>query len=110
MSERGYRIQLVSDKESIGALSQAALADSVSTEPAEIPVSDQPFGLAEAAAIIAIVHTSAEIAALLVKAYKALRGKKKITIKSPKGSLTIEADNSVSAEEIFQQIGKAGIF
>jgi hypothetical protein len=110
MSAESYRIQLVSDKESIVALSQAAVADSVLTEPLEIQVSDQRFGIAEAAAIIAIVHTSAEIGALLVKAYKALRGTKKITIRTPKGSLTIEADGSASVEAIRQQIESAGIF
>lgn len=109
MSQTGFRIQLISDSESIDALSQAAAADSVVTEPLEIRGSDQPFGIIEAAAIIAIVHTSVQIAHLLVKTYKELRGQKKITIKTPKGSLTIEGDSSTSFEAILKQIENAGI-
>jgi hypothetical protein len=110
MLRPSFRIQFVSDRESIGALSQVAAADSVATEPFEVPVSDQRFGLAEAAAIVAIVYTSAQIAELLVKAYKQLRGKKKITVKTPKGSVTIESDSSASVDVILKEIENAGIF
>lgn len=110
MTKAGFRIQFVSDSESIDALSQAAAAGSVPTEPHDIPVSDQRFGIAEAAAIIAIVHTSAQIAALLVKAYKALRGQRKITVKTPKGSVTVEGDSSIRTEAILKQIEDARIF
>jgi hypothetical protein len=109
MTEASLRIQFVSDRESIDAISEAAAADSVVTEPHEIPVSDQRFGIAEVAAIIAIVHTSAKIAELLCKAYKALRGQKKITVRTPKGSVTIEGDGSTPVELILKQIEDAGI-
>ena len=109
MTDAGLRIQLVSDRESIEALSQAAVADSVATEAYQAPMSDQRFGIAEAAAIIAIVHTAAQIAELLVKAYKTLRGQKKITVKTPKGSVTIEGDSSTPFKVILKQIREAGI-
>ncbi len=109
MTKAGLRIQFVSDSESIDALSRVAAAGSVTTEPHDIPVSDQRFGIAEAAAIIAIVHTSAQIAELLVKAYKALRGQRKITVKTPKGSVTIEGDSSITIEAVLKQMENARI-
>lgn len=109
MTTKGFRIQIVSDSESINALAQVASDDLLASEPQEIPTSDQRFGIAEAAAIVAIVHTSTQIAELLVKAYKDFRGHRKYTIRTPKGSVTIEGDSTTRAEAIIGQIDEARI-
>ena len=109
MAKAGFRIQLISDRESINALSQAAAAGGVVTEPHEVPVSDQRFGIAEVAAIAAIIHASAQIAELLVKAYKEQSGQHSITIKTPKGSVTIEGDSSTPVEVVRKMIEDAAI-
>ena len=109
MSAQGLRIQLISDGESLNALSKVAASESIAIESAEIPKSDQRFGLAEAAAIVAVVRTSVQIAELLAKAYKLMRGRKKITIKTPRGTVTIDADSETAADTILAKIQGAGI-
>jgi hypothetical protein len=109
MGKQSMRIQIISDRESVESLSQVAAANSVMTEPSELTESDQRFGIAEAAAIIAIVYQAAQIAELLVKTYKALRGRKMVTIKTPKGSVTLEVDSSATVEVILKKIQEAGI-
>jgi len=109
MTNAAFRIQLISDSESIEALREAAAAQAVATEPAKLPVSDQRFGLAEAAAILAVVASAAQIADLLVKAYVHLRGTRKITVKTPRGSVTIEGNASTSADQVLAKIREAGI-
>jgi hypothetical protein len=103
------RIQLLSDREGIDALTQAAAADSVTTETSEVQTSDQRFGVVELAAIIAIVHGTAQIAELLVKAFNSLKSDKTITVKTPKGSLTLEGGPSTSVEKLLEQIEASGI-
>jgi hypothetical protein len=108
-AEAPIRIQLVSDRASIEALSEAAIAESINTQAHEVTVTDQRLGIAEVAAIIAIVRSSAEITQLLARAYQALRSKKKITIKSPKGSVTIEGDASTLREDIDRKLAESDI-
>jgi hypothetical protein len=71
--------------------------------------SDQNFGLVEGAVIVGIVYTSAQIAELLAKTYAVLRGKRKIILKTPKGSVTIESDASTSVADILREIESADI-
>jgi hypothetical protein len=110
MTSSSVRIQLLSDAEGIDAISDAAAARSIATGPIPIPMSDQRFGIVEAAAIVAIVKGSVEVVELLVNAYKKLEGRKKITIKTPKGSVTIEGDDSISTGTIQKRIEEADIF
>jgi hypothetical protein len=105
----GMRVQLISDPETIEALSRAAISDSSVTQPYEIATSDQRLGLVEVAAVVAIVRSSAEVAQLLARAYQALRSKKKITIKSPKGSVTIVGDASIAGADIEKQLSHSHI-
>jgi hypothetical protein len=109
MNTKGLRVQLLSDSESIDAIGKIAAMDSVATEPAELPASDQRFGIAEAAGIIAVIHTSAEIALLLAKAFKLVRGQKKITLRTPRGSVTIEGDATTAEDVILAKIKAAAI-
>ena len=109
MANAALRIQLISDGGSIEALRQAAAAQAVATEPVKLQASDQRFGLAEAVAIMAIVHSAAEIAELLVKAFVHLRGTHKITVKTPRGTVTIEGDAKTSADLVLAKIREAGI-
>jgi hypothetical protein len=103
------RIQIVSEPEVIETLSRAAAAANIATTLHENRTSDQRFGLVEAAAVIAIVKSVAEVAQLLAKTYKALKGRNKITVKTPKGSVTIEGDAETPFSHIREQIENAGI-
>jgi hypothetical protein len=109
MSAAPIRVLMISDQETVHAISQAAAEISVKTEPHELKVSDQRFGLAEAAAIIGIFYTVTKVAELLVKIYKTLHGQRKITVKTPKGSVTIEGDASMTVEDLRKVIEEAGI-
>ncbi|TCW83919.1 hypothetical protein C5O80_12460 [Burkholderia sp. SRS-46] len=110
MASAGIRIQFLSDADSINALSRVAAMRSVATEPVTVPMSDQRFGIVEIAAIIAIVKESAEVVGLLADAYKKLQGCRKITVKTPKGSVTIEGDGSLSTDAIQERVEQADIF
>lgn len=110
MAGLDLRIQFVSEPEVIEALSRAAVAEEVAIHPHEIRSSDQRFGLVEAAAVIAIVKGAAEVAQLLAQTYKALKGHNKVTVKTPKGSVTIEGDGATPFEQIRGQIENADIF
>jgi hypothetical protein len=46
---------------------------------------------------------------LLVVAYDALSGQKKITVKTPQGSVTIEGDGLAQEKVILKKIKEAGI-
>ncbi|GJH28954.1 hypothetical protein [Caballeronia novacaledonica] len=83
---------------------------SVATEPATVPMSDQRFGIVELAAIVAIVKGTAEVGGMLTDAYKKLQGRRKITVKTPKGSVTIDGDGSMSKDAILERIQQADIF
>lgn len=110
MTSSNVRIQLLSDVGGIAALSRAAATRSIVTEPISLSMSDQRFGIVEAAAIVAIVKGSAEVVELLANAYNKLQDRKKITIKTPKGSVTIEGDNSISPKAIQERIDDADVF
>lgn len=102
------RIQLVSDRESIDAVRRSA-AEGIASEPTEVSNSDQRFGIAELTAIIVVVKTALEVAVLLADAFKAVRGPKTITIKTPKGSVTIQGDGSMPPEAILEKLQAAGV-
>lgn len=110
MTSSSVRIQLLSDIEGIDALSRTASTRSIATEPISIPMSDQRFGIVEAAAIVAIVKGSAEVIELLANTYKKLEGRKKITVKTPKGSVTIEGDDTILTGAIQKRLEEADIF
>jgi hypothetical protein len=103
------RIQLIGDSTSVRGLSEVAVSQSIEVYPSEVPMTDQRFGLGEVAALIAIVHTAAQIADLLVKTYQTVRSMRKMTIKTPKASVTIEIDDSTSRESILKQLDSAGV-
>jgi hypothetical protein len=109
MSEAPIRVLLISDRESIHAVSRAAAESSVKTEPHELNMSDQRFGLVDASAIVGIFYSVAKVAELLAKTYKILRGQRKITVKTPKGSVTVEGDATTTVEDIGKIITEAGI-
>ena len=108
MLASSLRVQLVADVDTINAIHQSA-GDEMSAEPINIPTNDQKFGVAELAAIIVIAKGIAEIAELLAKAYRTFRGSKTITIKTPKGTVTIEGDASITTETIRAQLEAAAV-
>jgi hypothetical protein len=120
MSHTEFRIQFVSDKEGIDALCQAAAAESVATEgPRDVEKSDQPLDWETVKEIVVnlphnpamqFVAPAIQVAALLRSSFQWLHGKKKITIKTPLTSTTIEVDRSMSDEVLLKLIEKAGIF
>jgi hypothetical protein len=109
MGAGGFRVQLISAGEGIDAVRDAAANTSIQTQATELPKSDQRFGLAEVAAVVAIVHASTEIAGMLARAYSALNKPKKITIKTPKGSVTIDGKAGISAAAILSKMQEAEI-
>jgi hypothetical protein len=127
MSHAGLRIQFVSDKEGIDALCQAAAAESLATEgPLDVPPTlDQPLDpetlrqifidylpvIKDQLPVIKdAASVAASVAALLASSFQLLPGKKKITIKTPLGTTTVEGDSSTSDETLLKVIDKAGIF
>lgn len=108
MLEPKLRIQLISDHDMIRRITEAAPPDSVT--PHTLSGSDQRLGIAEVAAIVAVVHSSLEIAKVLVKAFEQANRKTSITVRTPKGSTTIQTDAALSAADVLRVLEEGGIF
>lgn len=101
------RFMIVSDGDMASQLQSEAQGSEVETQAAEVREEDLRFGLAEVAAIIAIAHSSVQVAELLAKAYKQVKKRTKVVIKTARGSVTIEGDKGLSAEDILKEINQA---
>jgi hypothetical protein len=110
MTQAEFRILFISDQQGIDALSRAAAEERVAIESVKVPESDQKLALATMVAVATIVYKGAQAAELLVRAYKEARSKKVFTLKTPKGAVTIEGDDSTKVEDILKEIEDAGIF
>ncbi|MBI5716375.1 MAG: hypothetical protein HZC37_01655 [Burkholderiales bacterium] len=102
-------VQLFTSRATIDLLSQAAAEASIEVRPVTVTVSDQRLGIAEIAAILALVKTAAEIAKLLIEAYKKAREPQKVIVKTPVSSITLEIDGKVTVEAVVQKLKEVGI-
>jgi hypothetical protein len=98
------RILLVSDRDSIGALSAAAADAGVETKPHELAPGPHNFGLLEIGAIIVLAKQAVELADLIMTVWKKRQNAGKITITTPKGSVTVDGNSSKTVEDIVEQL------
>lgn len=104
-----FTVQLVASQATVDALSEAAAQATIEVRPARLSKADQQLAIAELAAILAVVKTGAEIIQLLIEAYKKAREPQRVTVKTPKGSITLEIDETVNAEALADRLKDAGI-
>ncbi len=107
MPEPKLRVQLIADGPTIASIMTVAPEGSVA--PHALSGTDQRLGMAEVAAVVAIVQGSLEIAKLIVEAFQHAERKTSITVRTPKGAVTIKADAAVSVPHVLQALEEAGI-
>jgi hypothetical protein len=98
------RILLVSDQDSIGAVSAVASDAGIETKPHKLAPGPHNFGIVEIAAIIVLAKQAAELADLIVTVWKKTQNPGKITVTTPKGSVTVEGNSKKTAEDIVDQL------
>lgn len=98
------RILLVADQDSIGAISAAAADSGMETKPHELAPGPHNFGLLEIGALIVIAKQAVELADLIITAWKKTQNPGKITVTTPKGSVTVEGNSSKTIEDIVEQL------
>jgi len=100
------RFQIITESRFIKELNDIAAQNHVRTEPHELPNTDQNFGLVEATAVIAFVYSVAELAELIVKVWKSTKSSTKVTIKTPKGEITVQGDSYKTTEQLVSEFKK----
>lgn len=98
------RVQLVGDKALIDELESAAPKLAISTERREPPGAGQNFGMVELAAIVVVAKGVAELAKMIVGVWKDTKHKSKVTITTPKGSITVESDSKRTVDELLMEL------
>lgn len=98
------RVQVIAEKTFIAELKEAGKMDWEKVEDHTLPDTDQHFGIAEAAAIIVVVHSVAKLAETIVKVWKGTKIRSAVTIKTPKGSITIESDDNKIVEDLIEEL------
>lgn len=106
INKQAKRFQIITESSFVHALEAIAADDKIRTDPHELHDTDQNFGLAEATAVIAFVYSIAELADLIMKVWKATKRSTRVTIKTPKGEITVEGDSYGSTEELILQLKK----
>lgn len=102
-------VELVADQAMVEALKQAAADASIEVRPSKVPKSSLFFGVAEAAAILALIKGAVEVANLLIAAYKKLKKTQKVVVKTTVGSVTLQIEDEVRADSIAGQLKRIGI-
>jgi predicted dehydrogenase len=100
----GIRLLLVSDSECVAALREVAANAQLSPEPHTLPPGSHNFGMVELAALVIIAKSGAELADAIVGVWKKTRHPSKITISTPKGSITVEGDSTKTVEDLLPEL------
>jgi len=102
------RISITGDKALVRTLEKHLKAASVSTEASKNPgnVTEQAFGIVEAATIIAILTGAAKLVEYLVLAARYLQAgtKQKIHLKSALGTVTLELRSDITPAELLSML------
>jgi hypothetical protein len=104
-----FSVQLLASRATIDLLSEAAGEASIEVRPLTVTTSDQRLGIAEIAAILAVVKTAVEIGKLLIEAWKKAHEPQKVIVKTPVSSITLEIDGKVTIDAVVQRLKEAGI-
>jgi len=98
------RVLLVSDAGSMAALREIAANAGVTTEPHEIPPGPHNLDLVALAALVVIAKSVIDLAEAIIGVWKKTGHPTKITISTPKGSVTVESDNRKTVEELLAEL------
>ncbi len=102
--DRPLRVQIVADEDFIQSLEQAAKDGAIDVERKPINSTDQKFGLVEIGALIATFTAVAALAEKLVEVWAKTKRPVKVTITTPKGSVTIEGDAGKSVDTLIEKL------
>jgi hypothetical protein len=102
--DRTLRVQIVSEIDFINEFKESVRSSSIEIQPKEIDSIDQEFGLAEAAAIIAILYSAAQLAEKIVDVWTKTKRPAKVTVTTPKGSVSIEADAGETIDSLVEKL------
>lgn len=98
------RVQLISEEAFVDRFESATGDSGLTTERHALAKDGQNFGLVEVAALIVVAKSVAELAKAIVEVWKATKLNAKVTVKTPKGSITVEGDSNRSVDELVAQL------
>lgn len=101
------RIELKSDTQTIAAIKSAAEAGAMATEDRDVAQDGQNFGLVEIAALIVVAKSAAELAKMLVEVWKTTKHDVAVTIKTPKGEVTVKGASTKTVDEVLAELQPA---
>ena len=100
---RPVRVQIISESSFVDAI-KGVNTPEIDVADHQLPDSDQNFGLVEAAAVIAIATSIAELIHVVVKVYNEINDDNlEVTIKTAKGAITVKGKRARNVEDLMEQ-------
>ena len=102
--DQTYRVQIVADMNFIQSFEEVTQDGVIEVQRKEIDSTDQKFGLVEVGALIATFHAVATLAEKIVDVWAKTRRPIKVTVTTPKGSITVEGDAGKSVDDVIAEL------
>ncbi len=102
--DRSLRVQIIADEDFIRSFEESAKGEAIDVERQPIDSTDQKFGLLEIGALIVTFKALADLAEKIVDVWAKTKRPIRVTVTTPKGSVTVEGDAGKSVDTVVEEL------